>query len=109
LFTCPDIFNYKTIVEKDVPLIDDWSFTEIGKLLPLARNAHLKICEVIERNTTDRYLDVKRVFAQLNKAGYNGPLALEFMWPYLKSDKNELAELEKAMQVLSCCCNGADG
>jgi sugar phosphate isomerase/epimerase len=109
LFTCPDIFNYKTFTGKDVPLIDDWSFAEIWKLLPLARNAHLKICEAVEHNTTDRYLDVKRVFAQLNKAGYSGPVALEFMWPYLKSDKNELAELEKAMQVLSHWCNGMGG
>jgi sugar phosphate isomerase/epimerase len=109
LFTCPDIFNYAAFVKENVPVIDDWSFAEIGKLLPLARNAHLKICEAVEYNTADRYLDVKRVFTQLNKAGYSGPVALEFMWPYLESGKNELAELEKAMQVLSRWCKVMGG
>jgi hypothetical protein len=48
------------------------------------------------------------VFNQLNKIGYTGPVALEFMWPYLKAGLDECAELEKAMQVLTYWCNKPD-
>jgi sugar phosphate isomerase/epimerase len=108
LYTCPDIFNYKTMKGENIPEIGEWSFTEIEKLLPLAKNVHLKICKAVEENTNDSFLDVKRVFNQLNRIGYTGPVALEFMWPYLEANMDECAELEKAMQVLAYWCNKPD-
>ena len=84
LFTCPDVFNYKTFTKDGKPAIGDWSYEEIEKLLPYAKNAHIKICKAIENNTRDEYLDIGRMRKLLKKYEYGGPVVLEFMWPLLK-------------------------
>ncbi len=55
------MFNYKSFAGENVPVIDDWSFREVAPLLPLGRNAHFKICEAVDGDTRDRYLDVGRM------------------------------------------------
>lgn len=100
LFTCPDVFNYKTFTASGTPLIGEWSYQEIGKLLPYAKNVHIKICRAIEGNTRDAYLDLERMQRLLKKYEYDGPVALEFMWPLLKAGEDSVAELENAIEVL---------
>lgn len=101
LFTCPDVFNYKKFVAPDVPVIDEKSFKEIEKLLPLAKNAHIKICEAVENNTQDRYLDIGRMLGLLRNYQYDKAVALEFMWPYMDKRRDVKEELTKALQVLN--------
>lgn len=100
LYTCPDVFNYKTYTLSKEPLLDDWSYQEIEKLLPYAKNAHIKICRAIENNTRDPYVDIGRMKELLEKYEYCGPVALEFMWPFLDEKEDPTAELENAMEVL---------
>ncbi|MDR1503663.1 MAG: sugar phosphate isomerase/epimerase [Prevotella sp.] len=100
LFTCPDIFNYKIMAAKNKPVIDEWGYREIEKLLPFARNAHLKICEAVDNNRGDKFLDLERVLRQMKAHNYNGPVALEFMWPYILDNQQQYTGLKNAMQVL---------
>lgn len=99
-FTCPDVFNYKTLADKHVPVIGDGSFAEIEPLIPFARNAHLKICEAVQGDTADRYLDIPRMMKLLRKHHYDGPVALEYMWPYLSEDSDATEGLRAAVRVL---------
>lgn len=103
-YTCPDIFNYKKFAGKNIPVIDEESFSEIDKLLPIAKNAHIKICEAVNNNTEDKYLDVGRMVDMLKAVGYDGALALEFMWPYMSEDKDQIEEIGKAIQVMKHHC-----
>lgn len=100
LYTCPDVFNYKTFAGPNVPLIGDWSYQEIEKLLPYAKNAHIKICKATKNNTEDVYLDIGRMRRLLEKYEYDGPVALEFMWPFLKKEEDHMEALENAIEVL---------
>lgn len=100
LYTCPDVYNYKTFDESGHPLVEDWSFEEIEKLLPFARNAHIKICRVAEGSTKDVYLDIGRMRRLLEKYEYSGPVALEFVWPFLEEGENHTEALENAIEVL---------
>ena len=100
LFTCPDVFNYKTFTKDGKPAIGDWSYEEIEKLLPYAKNAHIKICKAIENNTRDEYLDIGRMRKLLKKYEYGGPVVLEFMWPLLKEGADSTEALENAIEVL---------
>lgn len=101
LFTCPDVFNYKKFTDAGAPVIDDEAFAEIERLLPLAKNAHIKICEAVAGNTQDRYLDIKRMLDRLKAFDYNGPVALEFMWPYLEKGRDVKDALAGALQVMN--------
>lgn len=108
LYTCPDVFNYKRMIGKNIPIIDDKSFEEIEKLLPLAKNVHIKICEAVKNNTEDKYLDIPRMISMLKAVNYDGPLALEFMWPYLEdTDKDPMEEFENAVKVIVYQCQRA--
>ena len=100
LFTCPDVFNYKTFAEDMTPVIGDDSFAEIEPLLPFARNAHIKICEAVKNDTEDRYLDISRMIHLFAKYRYNGAVALEYMWPYLKETDDAIEGMRKAIRVL---------
>lgn len=100
LFTCPDIFNYKKTGDLDIPIIDDACFDEIEKLLPLAKNAHIKICEAVKDNTEDKYLDIGRMLGRLKAHGYDGPVTLEFMWPYQVVGCDLRKALTDAIKVL---------
>ena len=104
LFTCPDVFNYKTFAGENIPVIDDWSFSEVKPLLRLARNAHIKVCEAVQNDTEDRYLDVGRMVRMLREAEYDGSLALEFMWPYLPAGRDPIVEMLKAVRVVAHHC-----
>ena len=106
LFTCPDVFNYKTFTKDGKPAIGDWSYEEIEKLLPYAKNAHIKICKAIENNTRDEYLDIGRMRKLLKKYEYGGPVVLEFMWPLLKEGADSTEALENAIEVLKCQMQG---
>jgi len=100
LFTCPDVFNYKTFAEDMTPVIGDDSFAEIEPLLPFARNAHIKICEAVKNDTEDRYLDISRMIHLFAKYRYNGAVALEYMWPYLTETDDAIEGMRKAIRVL---------
>ena len=100
LFTCPDVFNYKTFTKDGKPAIGDWSYEEIEKLLPYAKNAHIKIFKAIDNNTRDEYLDIGRMRKLLKKYEYGGPVVLEFMWPLLKEGADSTEALENAIEVL---------
>lgn len=104
LFTCPDVFNYKTFRDDRTPVIGDDSFAEIEPLIPFARNVHIKICEAILGDTADRYLDIPRMMALLRKHQYDGPVALEYMWPYLKEGCDATAGLRGAIRALNYNC-----
>lgn len=97
---CPDVFNYKKAAGENEPVIDDESFAEIEKLLPYAGNAHVKICEAVQGNRADRYLDIGRLLRRLAANAYDGPLAIEFMWPYMSGEKDLQQELANAIQML---------
>ena len=101
LYTCPDIFNYAYFDDETgrIPTIDEWSYDEIRPQLKMARNAHIKICEAVS-DRQDKYMDVERMFAMLRDDGYDGPVALEFMWPILDDDKDFCTELAKAVRVV---------
>lgn len=108
LYTCPDVFNYKRMAGTNMPIIDDRSFEEIEKLLPLAKNVHVKICEAVKNNTEDKYLDIPRMISMLKSVNYDGPVALEFMWPYLKNtNKDPIEEFENAVKVIVYQCQKA--
>ncbi len=100
LFTCPDIFNYKKFTADNKPLIDEECFEEIEKLLPMAANAHIKICEAVDGCTKDRYLDIERMIQRLKANNYQGALTIEFMWPYMDPSKDLLQELGNAIRLL---------
>ena len=100
LRTCPDIFNYKKFTGPQQPLIDDECFEEIEYLLPMAANAHIKICEAVNGNTKERYLDIERMIKRLAANDYHGALTIEFMWPYMDKNKNLINELENAIALL---------
>lgn len=100
LFTCPDVFNYKTFLNDMTPVIGDDAFAEIEPLIPFAKNAHIKICEAVDGETQDRYLDIPRLMNLFEKHHYDGPVALEFMWPYLSPQKDATEEMRRAIRVL---------
>lgn len=100
LYTCPDIFNYKKLPKPTLPVIDEESFAEIEALLPYAKNEHMKICEAVDGNRADKYLDLGRMIDRMKAHAYDGALAIEFMWPYMDADKDHMEELGKAIQVL---------
>lgn len=100
LYTCPDVYNYKTFTKPGVPLVGEWSYQEIEKLLPYAKNVHIKICRTVKNNTEDVYLDIGRMRGLLEKYEYEGPVALEFMWPLLKKEEDHTQALENAIEVL---------
>ena len=100
MYTCPDVFNYKMYTPDRKPIVSEWSYQEIEKLLPYAKNAHMKISKGIDGNTRDLYVDVARMRKMFEQYHYDGPVALEFMWPLLDKDEDAVAELENAMEVL---------
>lgn len=100
LYTCPDVFNYKTYTSSGEPLLEEWSYQEIEKLLPYARNAHIKICKALDNNTRDPYVDINKMRELFEKYEYDGPVALEFMWPFLDEKEDKTRALENAMDVL---------
>lgn len=100
LFTCPDVFNYKSFLDDMTPVIADEAFAEIEPLIPFAKNAHVKICEAVDGDTQDRYLDISRLMNLFGKHHYDGPVALEFMWPYLSPQQDATEEMRRAIRVL---------
>ena len=100
LYTCPDVFNYKTYTAAGEPLLDEWSYQEIEKLLPYAKNVHIKISKALDNNTRDIYVDIGKMRRLLEKYEYDGSVALEFMWPLLAKNEDMTRELENAIDVL---------
>ena len=66
----------------------------------MAANAHIKICEAVNGNTKERYLDIERMIKRLAANDYHGALTIEFMWPYMDKNKNLINELENAIALL---------
>ena len=60
----------------------------------------MKICIAVNDNTADQYLDISRMIDRMKAHHYDGPLAIEFMWPYMDEGKDHMEELGKAIQVL---------
>lgn len=100
LYTCPDVFNYKSYTPSGEPLLEEWSYQEIEKLLPHSQNAHIKICRPLDNNTRDLYVDAGRMRELFKKYGYDGPVALEFLWPALNEREDKTEALENAIEVL---------
>lgn len=54
----------------------------------------------MKNNTEDKYLDIGRMIGRLKAHGYDGPLALEFMWPYQVVGSDLCKSLKDAIRVL---------
>ncbi len=45
-------------------------------------------------------MDIPRLMNLFEKHHYDGPVALEFMWPYLSPQKDATEEMRRAIRVL---------
>ena len=99
LFSCPDVFNYAIDRDGNDPVVDDKAYADIEKLIPYAKNAHIKYCSFLQ-NGEDKIVDTKRMITLLKQGTYDGYVAIEFMWNRRSADIDIRGELKKGIKLL---------
>ncbi|CCQ92645.1 hypothetical protein CULT_1040011 [[Clostridium] ultunense Esp] len=99
LCTCPDPYNYAWSDKENQPIVSDRVYEETEKLLPLAKNTHMKITKFKE-DGEEYYMDCGRILKLLRKYGYDGFWTIEFAWPRREGDFDFLEEVAKGAKLL---------
>lgn len=103
LKTNPDPFNFGWIEKEKTCRVNEMVYEQTRLMMPLAENIHFKFTR-FDGDGNDIYMDVEKFMALFKEYGYDGWIAMEFMWPEREANVDLYGEIAKGARLIRKYC-----